>query len=296
MKWYNLTYFIREAFSSIGKHRVMTVAAVGVIAACLLIMGSFTLVVVNIESMLREVEAQNEVVAFVDEALPDEQAKTLEQAIRDADPNISEVRYTSRQDALSEFREELGENQDLLDGLEGDNPLRNRYSVKLHDIAKTQQTAEKLRQVEGIADVSARSDVSDKILQVRHLVTGICLILIIVLLAVAIFIISNTVNLTMFNRREEIAIMKMVGAGNGFVCSPFIIEGILLGLMGALLAILVQWGLYTYVAQTALSEFSMFHFISFGDMVWQLLGMFAAIGALVGGLGSAITMRKFLNV
>lgn len=296
MKWYNITYFVREAISSIGKHRVMTIAAVSVIAACLLIMGSFMLVVVNVENMLHEVENQNEIVAFVDETLAPEAAGGLSDAIRKADENVAEVRYTSKEDALKLFREELGENEDLLDGLEGDNPLRNRYSIKLHDISKTQQTADKIKGVEGIADVSARSDISDKILQVRHVVTAICLILIIVLLAVAIFIISNTVNLTLFNRREEIAIMKMVGAGNGFVRSPFIIEGLLLGVMGALIALLLQWGLYAYVAETALQDFPLFHFVSFGDMVWQLLGTFVVIGALVGGLGSAITMRKFLKV
>ncbi|MEG2377853.1 MAG: FtsX-like permease family protein, partial [Clostridia bacterium] len=105
-----------------------------------------------------------------------------------------------------------------------------------------------------------------------------------------------TVNLTIFNRREEIAIMKMVGARNGFVRFPFIIEGLILGIAGALLALLVQWGLYTYVATTALGALEAFKLISFGDMVWQLLAVFIAVGAIVGSVGSALTMRKFLKV
>lgn len=296
MKWYNLTYFMREAVSSIGKHRVMSVAAIGVIAACLLIMGSFMLVAVNVENMLREVESQNEIIVFVDETLESEKASGLSDKLLAADSNVAQVTYTSKEDALVAFREELGDDQDLLDGLEGDNPLRNRYSIKLHDIGKTAETAEKLSKVDGIAEVSARSDISDKILQVRHIVTVICVILIIVLLAVAVFIISNTVNLTIFNRREEIAIMKMVGAGNGFVRSPFIIEGLLLGMLGAFIAIFLQWGLYSYVVKTALNGLEIFSFIPFASLAWQLLAVFVGVGVLVGGAGSAITMRKFLKV
>lgn len=295
MKWYNITYFIREAGSSIAKHRFMSVAAVSVIAACLLIMGSFLLVAVNIESMLQEVENQNEIVAFIDEKLPEGAAASVESQICSL-PNVNDVKYTSKEQALTQFRQELGEDSDLLDGLDGDNPLRSRFSITLSDIKQTSQTAQALREIKGITDVSARSDISDKIIQVRSVVTAICLILIIVLLAVAIFIISNTVNLTIFNRREEIAIMKMVGAKNGFVRSPFIIEGLILGIIGAVLALLLEWGLYAYVAETVLQEFNLFHFISFGDIVWKLAAVFAGVGALVGGAGSAITMRKFLKV
>ena len=296
MKWYNITYFMREAISSIGKHRVMSVAAIGVIAACLLIMGSFMLVAVNVEGMLVEVESQNEILAYVDETLPSEEASGLEDAIRDVSTNISQVSYTTKEEALEAFREELGDDSDLLDGIEGDNPLRDRYSVKLHDISKTQEVADALKEVPGIADVSARSDVSDKIVQIRHLATLACVIITIVLLAVALFIIANTVNLTLFNRREEIAIMKMVGANNSFVRSPFVIEGIILGVIGALLALLLQWVLYTYILNTALADFTLFEIVSFSSMFWQLFGSFVGLGALVGGIGSGITIRKFLKV
>lgn len=296
MKWYNITYFIREAVSSIGKHRVMSVAAIGVIAACLLIMGSFMLVAVNIESMLHAIESQNEILAYVNESLDEEDAASLTDEVKKASEHISEVTYVSKEEALVAFREELGDDQDLLDGLEGDNPLRNRYCVKLHDIAMTEEVAEALKEVDGIAEVSARSDVSDKIVQIRQIATLACVIIILVLLCVALFIIANTVNLALFNRREEIAIMKMIGANDSFVRSPFMIEGLILGIIGALLALFLQWALYTYIVKTALVDFTLFDIISFRSMFWYLLASFVGVGALVGGIGSGITIRKFLKV
>ncbi len=296
MKWYNITYFMREAISSIGKHRIMSVAAIGVIAACLLIMGSFMLVAVNVDGMLDEVEAQNEILAYIDETIPDDEASQLGDSIKAASPEITEIRYTTKEDALKSFREELGDDSGLLDGLDGDNPLRNRYAVKIRDLSKTQEVADAIKEVDGVAEISARSDVSDKIVQIRHLATLACVIIIVVLLAVALFIISNTVNLTLFNRRDEIAIMKMVGANDSFVRSPFMIEGLILGIIGAFLALILLWALYTYLLNTSLENFSLFELIAFKEVFWQLFASFVGIGALVGGVGSGITIRKFLKV
>lgn len=296
MRWYNITYFMREAISSIGKHRVMSVAAIGVIAACLLIMGSFMLVAVNVEGMLTEIESQNEILAYIDENIPDDEASELGDAIKAASTEITEIRYTTKEDALVAFREELGDDSGLLDGLEGDNPLRNRYAVKIRDLSKTQQVADAIKEVDGVAEISARSDVSDKIVQIRHLATLACVIIIVVLLAVALFIISNTVNLTLFNRRDEIAIMKMVGANDSFIRSPFMIEGLILGIIGALLALILLWALYTYILNTSLESFSLFELIAFKEVFWQLLASFVGIGAVVGGIGSGITISKFLKV
>ncbi len=296
MKWYNLSYFLREAISSIGKHSVMSIAAIGVIAACLLIMGSFMLVAVNIESMLQTIESQNEILAYVNETLDSEDAAALTEDIRAANEHISEVTYVSKEDALISFREELGDDQDLLNGLEGDNPLRNRYRIKVDDIGTTQEVADAVQEVDGIADVSARSDVSDKIVQIRHIATLACIIIILVLLCVALFIIANTVNLALFNRREEIAIMKMIGANDSFVRSPFMIEGLILGVIGALVALVLQWALYAYVVNTALADFTLFELITFRSMAWQLILSFVGVGAIVGCIGSGITIRKFLKV
>ncbi len=295
MKLYNFTYFLREGVQSIFAHRLMSMAAMSVITACLLLMGSFSLVVANVEHLLKDIENKNEIVAYVDETMTEEQSRAIEDDIL-AIPTIASVRFTTKAEALEDFKSEFGEESELLDGLDERNPLRDRYTVTLHRIEDTSSAAKSLEKVAGIAKVSARSDISDKIIQVRDIVTLICVVLIIILVLVSIFIISNTVNLTMFNRREEIAIMKMIGATNGFVRIPFVIEGLLLGIAGALIALLLQWGVYEYVVSRAFEGISFVPTVAFSDVALALAAAFFGVGVLVGGLGSAITLRKFLKV
>ncbi len=295
MKFYNFTYFLKEGIQSIFAHRLMSFAAMGVIMACLLLMGSFSLVAANIDYLLDDVESKNEVVAYVDETLSEEDARKIESEILGVS-YVSEAKFVSKQEALDIFRAEFGEQSSVLDGLDEDNPLRDRYEIKLYDLRDTADAAEALEGVSGVAKVSARSDISDKIIQVRDVVSAICIVLILILIAISIFIISNTVNLTMFNRREEIAIMKMIGATNSFVRIPFVIEGLLLGIVGAGIALLLQWGVYEYLVASVLEGISFIPVVSFTDVWLGLAGAFFGVGILVGGLGSAMTIRKFLKV
>jgi len=295
MRLYNLSYFLREGINSIFTHRLMSIAAMSVITACLLLMGSFSLVAANVNRLLADIESQNKVVAFVDETYSEESSRGLRSKILEI-PEISSVEYMTKGEALENFKEDFGDESELLDGLEDRNPLRDRYTVSLYRIEDTQKVADALGEIDGIAKVSARSDISDKIIQVRDVVTVICSALILILILVSVFIISNTVNLTMFNRREEIAIMKMIGATNGFVRMPFVIEGLLIGIVGAGAALLLQWCVYEYVVAGALSGISFIPTIPFGDCVGGLAAIFFGTGILVGGVGSAITLRKFLKV
>lgn len=295
MRLYNITYFLREGISSIFSHRLMSFAAMSVITACLLLMGSFSLVAVNIDKVLEDVENKNEIVVFIDESYTGEQARALESEIVAVDEVQSAV-YMTKEKALENFKRDFGDDSGILEGLEERNPLRDRFTIKLHDIHTTKRAAEALREIEGVANVRARSDISDRIIQVRDVVTAICAVLILILALVSVFIISNTVNLTMFNRREEIAIMKMIGATNGFVRIPFVIEGLLIGIAGATLALFLQWAVYEYVVAAALSSISFMPNVSFGDIIGYILMMFYGVGILVGGAGSAITLRKFLKV
>ena len=295
MRLYNISYFLHEGIHSIFTHRLMSMAAMGVITACLLLMGSFSLVAANVDRLLADVESKNKVVAFVDETYSEEDSRALEDTILEI-PEISSVEFMTKQEALDNFRDDFGEESELLNGLEDRNPLRDRYTVSLHNIEDTKTVSEKLKEIEGVAKVSARSDISEKIIQLRDVVTIICIALILILILVSVFIISNTVNLTIFNRREEIAIMKMIGATNGFVRIPFVIEGLLIGLAGACLALLLQWGVYEYVVAGALSGISFIPTIPFSECAGYISAVFFGTGILVGGLGSAITLRKFLKV
>lgn len=295
MRLYNISYFLREGIHSIFTHRFLSLAAMGVITACLLLMGSFTLVAVNIDSVLEDVENKNEIVAYVDETFSYEAARAIESEISELS-SVTEISFKTKAEALRDFKADFGEESELLDGLEERNPLRDRYIIKIKDIRDTKTVSEELEEIAGIAKVSERSDISDKIVQVRDGATAICITLIVILMLVSIFIISNIVNLTMFNRREEIAIMKMIGATNGFVRIPFVIEGVCIGMAGAIIALLLQWSVYQYIVESALSSMSFFATVPFGSVVWYIVLMFFLTAVLVGGLGSAITIKKFLKV
>ena len=295
MKLYNITYFLREGIQSIFSHRLMSIAATSVICACLLLMGSFSLVAMNIDKLLEDIENKNEIVAYVEETFTEEAARAIESDILEI-TEIDSVEYMTKEKALENFKKEFGDESGILDGLDERNPLRDRYTVTLRNIHDTQKVADALSEVDGIAKVSARSDITDKIIQVRDVTTAICTVLILILVLVSVFIISNTVNLTMFNRREEIAIMKMIGATNGFVRIPFVIEGLLIGIAGVSVALLLQWGVYEYIVASTLSAISFIPTVSFGSAIWYILIMFYGVGILVGGAGSALTLRKFLKV
>ncbi len=295
MRFYNITYFLREGFASIFAHRIMSFASMSVITACLVLMGSFSLVAINIDRLLDDVEDKNEVVAYVDETYTEDRARGLEGEIKKI-PEIDTISFMTKSTAFQNFKEDFGEEGEILEGLEDRNPLRDRFTVTVKNIRDTKAVADKLGKIDGIAKVSSRSDISDKILQVRDVVTLICFALILILILVSVFIISNTVNITMFNRREEIAIMKMIGASNGFIRIPFVIEGLLLGISGALIALALQWGVYEYVVARALSTVSFIPTVSFKETLWYIAAMFFGLGILVGGVGSAITLRKFLKV
>jgi len=290
-------YFFREGLSSIFTHGFMSFASVCVIVACLIIMGSFTLLVINVNSMIEKWESENQVLAFVDEALTDEQAKALETQIETLE-NVSDAIFVSRDDALASYLSGFEQDEnDLFSDLEP-TVLRHRYMVYLNDIEQMADTQVKLNEISGIAKVNAHLEISEGFVTVSRVVGLVSLSIIIILLIVSMFIMANTIKLTTFDRREEIAIMKMVGATNGFIRWPFVFEGLLLGLLGSLIAFLLQWGLYEIVVVQIgrSSAMQLIEALSFGKMALPLLGIFVATGFVVGIGGSLTVIRKYLKV
>lgn len=222
----------------------MSFASVTVIMACLIIMGSVSLLSVNIDALIKDLEDQNEVVAFVDDAITDEnEAKALRGSIEAVD-NVSSVEFVSRTDAMDAFMSKYDES--LMEGID-ETVFRHRYVIHLTDISQMAETERDLRNVPGIAKVNAHLDYAQRFVTIRNIISVISLVLIVMLVFVSVFIMSNTIKLATFSRREEIAIMKMVGANNGFIRMPFIIEGLVLGILGGGLAFLAQWGIYELI-------------------------------------------------
>ena len=222
-------------------HGFMSFAAIGITVACLLIMGTFSLVAYNADYNLKNLQKENAILAFIDETLSDEDARAL-QSKMEAVPNVADATFVSREQARDSYVAQYDEN-DLYANLDP-SIFRHRFVIHLQDDALLSETVEALRQVDGIAKVRADEAISAGFITARNVASVISVTLIVILLIVSVFIISNTIKLTTFDRRDEIAIMKMVGATNGFIRWPFVVEGMILGLLGAVLAFLAQWGVY----------------------------------------------------
>lgn len=289
-------YYISEGVHSIFTHGFMSFAAVCMIVACLIIMGSFTLLAVNLDNMLGDLENENEMLVYIDDSLNEEQARALQPTLAQVD-NVSQLTFVTKEAALEDFRSKRESNADLLDDLP-DDTLRDRYRVHVTDIERMAQTKEALEHVEGVAWVRAAIEIADGFVLVRNIATGVAMALIGVLLVVSLFIIANTIKLATFYRREEIAIMKMCGATDGFIEWPFVVEGMILGLTGAFIAFFVQWGLYQLVAKLAVqgNGLSLVTMISYNSMATTILAVFCGVGAVIGVGGSLLAIRKFLQV
>ena len=293
MKLSRLGYLIKSGFTGIFSHGLMSFATVTITMACLIIMGSFGLLVVNINALISDMENENEVVAFIDESLTEEEARAVEPLI-EAVPNVSGADFMSRAEAMENFQEDYDE--DLFDSLD-ETVFRHRYIIHLTDISLMEQTKPLIEAVDGVADVNAHIEYADAFISVRNVVSLISLALIIILIIVSFFIMSNTIKLATFTRREEIAIMRMVGASNGFIRCPFIIEGLVLGVLGGLLAFIIEWGLYSLLLSRVSGVAStLITLVPFSGVMWPLLLFFLGVGVIVGVSGGSSAIRNYLKV
>ena len=288
-------YLIREGFRSIKTHGFMSFASVAIITACLIIIGSITLLSLNIDKLIADLEQQNEIVAFVDESIADEEtAKALESSIL-AVGNIESAEFVSRENAMKNFMSKYDDR--LMEGIDA-SVFRHRFVLHLTDISQMAETKKALEAVPGILKVNAQIEYADRFVRVRNIVSVISLILTAVLTFVSFFIMSNTIKLTTYGRREEIAIMKMVGATNAFIRTPFVIEGLILGLLGGLFSFLIQWLLYTLLNSSLMDTLtgSFVTLVPFKTVMWPLLAAFLGIGVLIGVFGGLNAIRNYLKV
>ena len=288
-------YYLSEGVHSIFTHGFMSFAAVCMIVACLLIMGSFSLLAVNLNHTLGDLEKENEFLAYIDDSCSEEEARALQSQI-EAVPNVSQVTFVSREEALNEFLQGR-EHNDLLDSMPA-TVLRDRYRIHVDNIEQMEQTTKLVEQVPGVAKVNAAIAIAQGFVLVRNIATGVALVLIGILAVVSLFIIANTIKLATFYRREEIAIMKMCGATDGFIRWPFVVEGMVLGLTGSLVAFFLQWGIYHLVAKNIVQSngLSLMTMLSYTSMVDVILPVFCGVGIVIGVGGSLIAIRKFLQV
>lgn len=297
MKKHDFKYFFREGTSNMFSHGFMSFAAVGITIACLLIMGTFSLVAINANANLQSLQQQSSVLAFVDDSYSEAQARALQSKI-EAIENVDEVTFITKREAMERYVQEYGAEEELLFKDLDPEIFRDRYNIHMVELEQMSETAAEIDDIEGIAKVRVDEDLSRGFLTLSNIATVVCLALIAVLLIVSLFIMSNTIKLTTFDRKDEIAIMKMVGATDGFIRWPFVYEGLLLGVFSALIAFGLQWLLYLAIAGgiNASDTLQLLDILPFADLWSYVLIAFVVVGLLVGIAGSLMAIRKFLRV
>ena len=291
----NFGYFFREGSRNMLSDGFMSLAASGITVACLLIMGTFSLVAYNADYNLKNLQKENAILAFIDESLSDEDARALQSKVG-AVSNVGDVTFVSREEARDSYVAQYDED-DLYADLDA-GIFRHRFVVHLRDENRLVETADALRQVDGIAKVRADEAIAQGFIPARNVAGVISVALIAILLVVSVFIISNTIKLTTFDRRDEIAVMKMVGATNGFIRWPFVFEGLLIGLFGAMIGFGLQWLLYNAISTgiAGSDTLQILRVVSFEKIWWPVAAVFLLAGVLVGIGGSLTAIRKFLRV
>ncbi len=295
MKKNNFGYLIREGVRGIFLHGFMSFAAVCVTVACLIIMGSFSLILYNLQVMVTDLEQENEMMVYIDETYTEDQAKSVGSQINMI-ANVYNAKFVSRQEALDDFVEEQND-PEVFAGLQAET-LRDRFVVTLVDNSLMRETEEAIREIPGVADVSAHYEISEGFTTLQNVLRIASVAIIAVLLVVSLLIISNTVKLAMYDRREEIAIMRMVGATNGFIRWPYVVQGFLLGMFGAAVAFFLEWGLYNALGSkiASVDSLQLITIVPFTDVLYLMIAAFAATGFVVGVFGSLLSIRKFLKV
>lgn len=293
MRMHEIQYLVKEGCRNTWQNRLMALASVGVLVCCLLLTGFSYLIFVNVDQMFQNAYEQNVMAVYLDSTQTDEQVATIGVTLNNMD-NVASVEFLSKEDFLAQYAGSL-ENETLESFGGENNPLPDTYIVSLTDLALFQDTLDAISALDGVEEVSYDADTAETLTAVRRVVLAIGGSVIVVLLVVSLFIIVNTIKLTVHNRRLEIYIMKSVGATDAFVRLPFVVEGLLVGAAAGT----VGYGLIALLYHAVVKNFSfenpLLKLVPFGDQWLPLLICFLGGGMLVGVCGSIISMSKYLK-
>ena len=295
-------YSMKQGVKNIGRNKMFSMASIATMAACIFLFGLFYSIVVNFSHIVEKAEEGVAITVLFDENVTQAAKDRIGEQLAEADGVLS-VNYVSAEEAWESFKDDyFGESKDLADGFKTDNPLRNsdNFEVYMADVSKHKSVVEYAQSLEGVRKVNKSDVVAKTLTSVNKLVGYVSVTIIAILLGVSIFLISNTVTMGITVRREEIAIMKYIGAKDGFVRAPFVIEGLLIGIVGALIPLLLLYFMYDKAISYVMSKFSLLNnimeFLPVLDVYKTLLPVGIALGVGIGFVGSFFTIRKHLKV
>lgn len=288
-----LGYLIKEGFRSIWSNRIMSIASICVLVSCLVLTGSAELISMNIEKEVESVGKTNETTVYIQDGKTSLETAYIGKDLEKLE-NISSVTYYPKEEAINEFQDSLPEA--VFENVTGENnPLPDAYIVAMDDLSLYDQTIDAILKVDGVDSINNRSELARKLTDISNLVSYISFAIVIALTVISLFIIANTIRTTMYSRRFEISIMKSVGATNAFVRLPFVVEGMVLGFISAVIGTGVLYLVYEGV-MSAVNSFVKLSTIPFSDVCLQVGCIFIVAGMLIGAFGSFISMRKYLKM
>ena len=296
-KSYSPLYFISQAIKGLWRNGVMSAASIAVLMSCLVVMGGFSLLVVNIDVNLEHLGLMNQIVAFTDFDADAEQITKIDSELQALD-NVKSVTHVTKEESLDDMKNQSEEYKDLFSDLSGENnPLSDYFVVEYNDVDQSSELAYQIKNIEGIRKINHRQDLATKLENLKSGVLMVFVWFLAILLVVSVFIIVNTIKLSVFARRHEITVMRYVGATGTFITLPFLIEGVILGTISGIAGYFIEWYVYHYVENMVQNgSLSMISVLSYSDFGGTVLAGFLVVGILTGIIGSVVSLGKYLKV
>lgn len=295
MKVRTIEYYIREVFISLRRNNWMSVASIGTVAVSLFIFGMFLMMVMNMNKLAENMESQVQINVYLLDKVDREQARDIEKDLKKIE-GVETVGFVTKDEAMERFKDRLGDQKTLLDALDETNPLPDSFEVTVTNPDLVKTAAEKMEKLDGVECAKYGQDVMEHLFEITRLLRIFGFTLMLVLAFATLFIISNTIRLTVFARRKEIAIMKYVGATDWFIRWPFVMEGMVLGLFGSIIAAMVLRTAYTAMAEKVYDTLAFFPLIPEQPFLTYITIVVVISGMVVGAIGSAVSIKKFLKV
>ena len=299
MRTSNVTYLVKKGVSSVWKNFVTSFASFSILMVSLLLVSCSVLLMINANIVMGNIENTNEIAIYLED-VSDEQIEHI-RSVLENNSDITEIQHITKEEALENFRESMAEEAELLDHLD-ENPMPETFMVRVDDLTKIRHVVNVVEGIDGVEKVKAPYDFASVLINIRNTFTVITSAVLVALIAVSIVIVSNTIRTSVFSRRNEISIMRYVGATTGFIKAPFFVEGMFIGILAGAASWGLTWLVYDSVSKlfgedvTLWQMFGFFNFIPFDDIKWIVLAVNCAAGALLGAVGTVISTGKYLKV
>ena len=295
MKIRTMNYYMAEAFTSFRRNSFMSIASVATVALALFILGLFSMLAANLDYFADNLENQVELSVYLKDDLTTDQVMAVGRQLKEL-PDVKEIAFTNKDQAMDKMKERMKDQPGILDALGGNNPLPTSYEITFNNPESVKSAEVSVKDIKGVESTHYGQDIIEQLFKIANVIRWGGVVLIVFLAFATLFIISNTIRLTVFARRKEIGIMKYVGATNWFIRWPFLLEGLLLGFIGGLIADIALFQFYEFVTVSIHESLAFLPLVSFFPFMYQLAGGLLVISMIIGAIGSTISLKRYMKV